>query len=359
MSKKNNLYKGNKGILKETNPPVVFPGSGRRAQGATGHSSTGTAPVSTPTMAQGATGHSSAGTPPVPSTSSHHHRHPPTTATGATPRRPSEATVLPPQDGGSSHHPPPNQPRADNHPTPQARQPEASARVDEGGPEEEEEADRDRVIITGEGGLYLEEPDLNQALEASMAKIEDDLDYGDAGAAFEEWKRTRGRLVVTPADSDTPDGLTARESGDRLINLVNGPPPTQITLTNGDINTLRARWSSQLPVVAQMSVRYQGRPRDPRGLIESPSRGIGRLNGLSEAASREIRFISHNEVVDQERGSRDTLLRFEVGVRSAEELLQVLGRRGGQIRVGASSSRIQHNRRTLGPDSAIAYHYPS
>ena len=94
--------------------------------------------------------------------------------------------------------------------------------------------------------------------------------------------------------------------------------------------------------------------REPdRSLPSSPAAAA------SEAASREIRFISHNEVVDQERGSRDTLLRFEVGVRSAEELLQVLGRRGGQIRVGASSSRIQHNRRTLGPDSTIAYHYQS
>ena len=130
-------------------------------------------------------------------------------------------------------------------------------------------------------------------------------------------------------------------------------------MANGTDISLRARWSSQLPRVSQWYVRYQGRARDPRALIEDPAGGIGRLNSLSEAASRELRYISAHIVVDQERGSRDTLIRFEVGETSAAELQAVLGRRGGQIRLGATATRIQHNRRDVTAESVISFSFQS
>ena len=75
--------------------------------------------------------------------------------------------------------------------------------------------------------------------------------------------------------------------------MVDGP---SIPKTNNGQVSLQARWSSQLPRVSNWSVRYQGVARDPRALIESPIRGIGVMNALSEVARREIRFISSHMV---------------------------------------------------------------
>ena len=102
------------------------------------------------------------------------------------------------------------------------------------------------------------------------------------------------------------------------------------TTNNGQVN-LRARWSSQPPRVSNWSVRYQGVARDPRALIESSVRGIGVMNGLSEAARREIRFISSHMVG---QNTHDTVIRFEVGETAAREIQAVIGRRGGRSELG-------------------------
>ena len=47
--------------------------------------------------------------------------------------------------------------------------------------------------------------------------------------------------------------------------------------------------------------------------------------------------------------------RFEVGETAAREIQAVIGRRGGQIRIGATSTRVQHNRQDVTPDSHITF----
>ena len=213
------------------------------------------------------------------------------------------------------------------------------------------EPEVDRVIITERGGNFLEGQDLNVAMEAAMDMVETDQGTGRRVIAFEAWNRTRGHLGVTPTDGpQTAAGrASARDSGEALINMVDG---LAIPTTNSGQVSLRARWSSQLPRVSNWSVRYQGVARDPRALIESPIRGIGVMNALTEEARREIRFIS-SHMVGQE--SQDTVIRFEVGETAAREIQAVIGRRGGQIRIGATSTRVQHNRHDVSADSHIIF----
>ena len=213
------------------------------------------------------------------------------------------------------------------------------------------EPEVDRVIITERRGNFLEGNDLNVAMEATMDLVETDQGSGRRVIAFEAWNRTRGHLGVTPTDGpQTAAGrASARDSGEALINLVDG---LNIPTANDGNVTLRARWSSQLPRVSQWSVRYQGVARDPRALIESPVRGIGVMNALSEVARREIRFISAHGVGET---TRDTVIRFEVGTTAAREIQAVIGRRGGQIRIGATSTRVQHNRQDVTAESQITF----
>ena len=77
------------------------------------------------------------------------------------------------------------------------------------------------------------------------------------------------------------------------------------------------------------------------------------MNGLSTEAREEIRFISSQDV--GRAGNQDTIIRFEVGVVAASELQAVIGRRRGQIRLGATSTRVQHNRHDVGPDTQITF----
>ena len=218
------------------------------------------------------------------------------------------------------------------------------------------EPEVDRVIITERGGNRLEGQEVNLAMEAAMDLVETDQGSGRRVIAFEAWNRTRGHLGVTPTDGpQTAAGMaSARDSGEALINMVDG---LDIPTTNDGLINLRARWSSQLPRVSSWSVRYQGVARDARALIESSIRGIGVMNGLSEVARREIRFISSHLVSTQNRGqnTQDTVIRFEVGETAARELQAVIGRRGGQIRIGATSTRVQHNRQDVTPDSHITF----
>ena len=277
---------------------------------------------------------------PTPSTSSAsgHPQPQPTAATGAIPK------VRPPP-------PPPQQ-----HATPNTAHPVASVaprlvtRYDDEG-NEITEPEVDRVIITERGGNFLEGQDLNVAMEAAMDMVETDQGTGRRVIAFEAWNRTRGHLGVTPTDGpQTAAGrASARDSGEALINMVDGL--TIPTTSSGQVS-LRARWSSQLPRVSNWSVRYQGVARDPRALIESPIRGIGVMNALTEEARREIRFIS-SHMVGQE--SQDTVIRFEVGETAAREIQAVIGRRGGQIRIGATSTRVQHNRQDVTPTSHVIF----
>ena len=222
------------------------------------------------------------------------------------------------------------------------------------------EEERDRVIITGERGEYLEGEDLNTAMEHSMGLVEADQAEGRRVIAFEEWRRSRGHLSVLPTDGPaTAQGRTsARQSGEALIDLATGHRIPLQGYHDGYTLPLLARWSSQLPRVSQWSVRYQGTARDARALIESPFRGIGVMNGLGEVARGQIRFISAHEVTS-DTGSRDTIIRFEVGETAAAELQGVIGTRGGQIRIGATSTRVQHNRHDITAETVITFHMQS
>ena len=155
-----------------------------------------------------------------------------------------------------------------------------------------------------------------------MDLVETDQGTGRRVIAFEAWNWTRGHLGVTPtAGPQTPAGMaSAQDSGEALINMVDR---LSIPCTNNGQVSLRARWSSQLPRVSNWSVRYQGVARDPRALIESPIRGIGVMNALSEAARREIRFI-YSHMVGQT--TQDNVIRFEVGETAAREIQAVIRR---------------------------------
>ena len=251
---------------------------------------------------------------PTPSTSSTR-QPPPTAASGAVPRT--------------------QQPRQAGQPTPTttttiatpAANPIASVaprmvtRYDDEG-NEITEPEVDRVIITERGGNRLEGQEVNLAMEAAMDLVETDQGSGRRVIAFEAWNRTRGHLGVTPTDGpQTAAGMaSARDSGEALINMVDG---LDIPTTNDGLINLRARWSSQLPRVSNWSVRYQGVARDPRALIESPIRGIGVMNALSEAARREIRFI-YSHMVGQT--TQDNVIRFKVGETAAREIQAVIRR---------------------------------
>ena len=216
------------------------------------------------------------------------------------------------------------------------------------------EPEVDRVIIQGtweEQRVWLEGDDLNVAMEATMDLVESDQGAGNRAIAFQAWNRTRGHLGVTPTDGPrTAAGrATARDSGEALINLVQGHV---VPLRDGRQLPLRARWSSQLPRVSQWSVRYQGVARDPQALIESPVRGIGVMNGLSEAARSQIRFIASHLVGTS---TRDTVIRFEVGETAAAEIQAVIGQRGGQIRIGATSTRVQHNHADIDANTEVTF----
>ena len=115
-------------------------------------------------------------------------------------------------------------------------------------------------------------------------------------------------------------------------------------------------------LVSQWSVRYPGHPKDPKALVESAVRGIGIMNGLSEVARGQIRFTSAQEMgVTQcvTKWCSHTVIRFEVGETAAAELQRVIGRRGGNISIGATSARLQHNRRDITAKTKISLHLQS
>ena len=106
----------------------------------------------------------------------------------------------------------------------------------------------------------------------------------------------------------------------------------------------------QLPLVSQWSVRFPGHTgishRDPRELVESEVAGIGVLNGLSDEARGELRFISAHNVGPPSDWWSHTVIRFEVGETAAAELQKVIGQsKGGQILIGATSARVQYRQR--------------
>ena len=144
--------------------------------------------------------------------------------------------------------------------------------------------------------------------------------------------------------------MTARDSGEGLIELMDG---WVLRLGNGEDLSLQACWNTDLPRVSQWSVRYPGAVRDEahaRALIESPVWGIGVMNGLTELAANQIRFISSHGV-----GTGDAVIRFEVGEQAAAELQGVIGAEGGHIRIGATETRVQHNRRDVTASTVISF----
>ena len=86
------------------------------------------------------------------------------------------------------------------------------------------------------------------------------------------------------------------------------------------------------------------------------------MNGLSEVARGQIRFISAQEMGTTQcvtKWNSHTVICFEVGETAAAELQKVIGRRGGNIRIGATSARVQHNRRDITAKTAISFHLQS
>ena len=179
--------------------------------------------------------------------------------------------------------------------------------------------------------------------------------------AFKEWKRTKGRVEVTPEDGDPQsDGtpLTARMCGDALIRIARAYQPRLYDGVEHGWRTvqLRARWSSDLPRIALLSIRYPGSVEDPRAIIEGV-RGIGAANSLTLAAREEFRYVQSHETTSETRGTTntDTIIRFEVSERAALELQRVVGRRGGTVRAGATQVILQHNRRDVTAESAFNF----
>ena len=119
----------------------------------------------------------------------------------------------------------------------------------------------------------------------------------------------------------------------------------------------------QLPLVSQWSVRYPGHigrsHRDPREIVESAVAGIGVLNGLSDVATGELRFISAHNVGPPSDWWSHTVIRFEVGETAAAELQREIGRRGGIISVGVTSSRVKHNGRYITTKTKISFKFQS
>ena len=216
------------------------------------------------------------------------------------------------------------------------------------------EDEPDKVIITRQDGLKLEGDNLTEVRDGLQAKVMEDQDQGQRYLSFKEWKRTKGRLEVVPEDGpDQANGtpLTARMCGDALIQIARTFRPRLFDQDHGwRTAQLRANWSSELPRVALLSIRYPGSVADPRALIESRVRGIGAANSLTPEVRSEFRYVhSHETTSNNERGTTntDTIIRFEASERAALELQQVIGRRGGTIRAGATHVTLQHNRRDV------------
>ena len=218
----------------------------------------------------------------------------------------------------------------------------------------------DRVIITREDGIKLEGTNQSEVRDGLQKKVMEDQEKGRRYLAFKEWKRTKGRLEVTPEDGpDQSDGtpLTAKMCGDALIRIARSYRPRLYDPEQGwQSIQLRAAWSSDLPRVALLSIRYPGSVGDPRAIIEGV-RGIGAANSLTLAAREEFRYVQSHETTSETRGATntDTIIRFEVSERVALELQQVVRRRGGTVRAGATHVILQHNRRDVTAESEFNF----
>ena len=245
-------------------------------------------------------------------------------------------------------------------PPPPPAQNQAAAAGDPDEPQPEGEDEPDRIIVTREDGVRLEGDNQNEVRDGLQREVMKDQAKGRRYLAFKEWKRTKGRVEVTPEDGDPQsDGtpLTARMCGDALIRLARAYQPRLYDQGHGWRSIqLRARWSSDLPRVALLSIRYPGSVEDPRAIIEGV-RGIGAANSLTLAAREEFRYVQSHETTSETRGTTntDTIIRFEVSERAALELQRVVGRRGGTVRAGATQVILQHNRRDVTAESAFNF----
>ena len=245
-------------------------------------------------------------------------------------------------------------------PPPPPAQTQVAAAGDPDEPQPEGEDEPDRIIVTREDSVKLEGTNQSEVRDGLQKKVMEDQAKGRRYLAFREWKRTKGRLEVTPENGDPQsDGtpLTARMCGDALIRIARAYQPRLYDQGHGWRTVqLRAHWSSDLPRVALLSIRYPGSVEDPRAIIEGV-RGIGAANSLTRAAREEFRYIQSHETTSETRGTTntDTIIRFEVSERAALELQQVVGRRGGTVRAGATQFILQHNRRDVTAESGFNF----
>ena len=84
---------------------------------------------------------------------------------------------------------------------------------------------------------------------------------------------------------------------------------------------------------------------------------MGAANSLTLAAREEFRYVQSHETTSETRGATntDTIIRFEVSERAALELQQVVRRRGGTVRAGATHVILQHNRRDVTAESEFNF----
>ena len=263
---------------KRNNNFESFPDTGRRGQGGGQPTPSTSSATPRPTAASGAVPRTSRqnAVPPTPRQPPRQPTSQPSTSTAVVPRQPPRQ--------------PPNQPSTSTAVVPRPANPVAAAvdaanraiapgsvirmatRYDEEG-NAIVEPEVDRVIIQGEWEeqrVWLEGDDLNVAMEAAMDLVESDQGTGNRAIAFQAWNRTRGHLGVTPTDGPrtTAGAATARDSGEALINLVQGHV---VPLRDGRQLPLRARWSSQLPESHNGPSGTRAWPETPRPSLSPPS----------------------------------------------------------------------------------------
>ena len=147
--------------------------------------------------------------------------------------------------------------------------------------------------MTERGGNFLEGQDLNVAIEAAMDLVETDQGTGRRvialrpGTGLEATWASPRQMAPKPQ----PALHQPKTQGRHSSTWWTGPPSPRPTTDRSPSRPGGAASSPESP-----TLRYQGVARDPRALIESPIRGIGVMNALSEVARREIRFISSHMV---------------------------------------------------------------
>ena len=145
----------------------------------------------------------------------------------------------------------------------------------------------------------------------------------------------------------TPE-WTAKASGDAVISLING---RSLDLKSGRRVKLRALWSSELPQVTELSIRYPGSIPNPQALVEGRRGGIARINGFQGLAAEGLRYLDTTTLEDGH-----SIVRFEASPEAVEEIKA----RNGWITAGAADLQVQYKhkdiRKDIRKDSVVTYH---